>query len=144
MSDSCESMDCSLLGSFVHMGFSRQEYWNRLPFPSLGDLPEPGIEPCSFCTGREILHHQSHQGRPTRLGSYKTSKDNCVILNITTRGQKNPCIQVSSLERPWNEGPVRPLSGQQVSQTLTSPTSYTLDAESPDLFTLFLVQIESL
>ena len=27
------------------MGFSRQEYWNRLPFPSPGDLPDPGIEP---------------------------------------------------------------------------------------------------
>ena len=25
-------------------GFSRQEFWNRLPFPPLGDLPNPGIE----------------------------------------------------------------------------------------------------
>ena len=29
------------------MGFSRQEYWSGLPFPSPGDLPEPGIEPAS-------------------------------------------------------------------------------------------------
>ena len=29
------------------MGFSRQEYWNELPFPSPGDLPDPGIEPQS-------------------------------------------------------------------------------------------------
>ena len=29
------------------MGFSRQEYWSGLPFPSLGDLPDPGIEPGS-------------------------------------------------------------------------------------------------
>ena len=29
------------------MGFSRQEYWSWLPFPSPGDLPEPGIEPRS-------------------------------------------------------------------------------------------------
>ena len=27
------------------MGFSRQEYWSGLPLPSLGDLPDPGIEP---------------------------------------------------------------------------------------------------
>ena len=27
------------------MGFSRPEYWSGLPFPSLGDLPDPGIEP---------------------------------------------------------------------------------------------------
>ena len=26
------------------MEFSRQEYWSGLPFPSLGDLPDPGIE----------------------------------------------------------------------------------------------------
>jgi len=29
------------------MGFSRQEYWNGLPFPYPGDLPDPGIEPRS-------------------------------------------------------------------------------------------------
>ena len=27
------------------MGFSRQGYWSGLPFPSPGDLPNPGIEP---------------------------------------------------------------------------------------------------
>ena len=29
------------------VGFSRQEYWGGLPFPSPGDLPNPGIEPGS-------------------------------------------------------------------------------------------------
>ena len=29
------------------MGFSRQEYWSGLPFPSPGDLPNPGFEPRS-------------------------------------------------------------------------------------------------
>ena len=28
----------------LFMGFSKQEYWNGLPFPSPGDLPDPGIE----------------------------------------------------------------------------------------------------
>ena len=31
----------------LFMGFSRQEYWIGLPFPSPGDLPDPGIEPRS-------------------------------------------------------------------------------------------------
>ena len=31
----------------LSMGFSRQEYWSDLPFPSPGDLPNPGIEPRS-------------------------------------------------------------------------------------------------
>ena len=29
------------------MGFPRQEYWNELPFPSPGDLSNPGIKPTS-------------------------------------------------------------------------------------------------
>ena len=32
----------------LFMGFSRQEYWSGLPFPSPGDLPDPGIEPGSL------------------------------------------------------------------------------------------------
>ena len=31
----------------LSMGLFRQEYWSRLPFPFLGDLPNPGIEPTS-------------------------------------------------------------------------------------------------
>ena len=31
----------------LSMGFSRQEYWSELPFPSPGDLPDPGIKPGS-------------------------------------------------------------------------------------------------
>ena len=31
----------------LSMGFSRQEYWSGLPFPSPGDLPTPWIEPRS-------------------------------------------------------------------------------------------------
>ena len=32
----------------LSMGFSRQEYWNGLPCPPPGDLPDPGIEPESL------------------------------------------------------------------------------------------------
>ena len=32
------------------MGFSRNEYWSGLSFPSPGDLPDPGIEPWSTCS----------------------------------------------------------------------------------------------
>ena len=42
----CDPMDCSLPGSSVHE-ISRQEYWRGLPFPSPGDLPDPGIETAS-------------------------------------------------------------------------------------------------
>ena len=47
----------------LSMGFSRQEYWSELPFPSPGDLPDQGIEPGSpYC--RQILYCLSHQGSP--------------------------------------------------------------------------------
>ena len=39
----CDRMNCSLPGSSIH-GFSRQEYWSRLSFPSPGDHPDPEIE----------------------------------------------------------------------------------------------------
>ena len=40
------------IGTVAHrtplsMEFSRQEYWSGLPFPTPGDLPDPGIEPTS-------------------------------------------------------------------------------------------------
>ena len=44
------------------MGFSRQEYWSGLPFPSPGDLPNPEIESIPHC--RQTLYPLSHQGSP--------------------------------------------------------------------------------
>ena len=40
-------MDCSPPDFSLSIEFSRQEYWSRLPLPSPGDLPDPGIEPQS-------------------------------------------------------------------------------------------------
>ena len=39
----------------LSIGFSRQECWNGLPFPSLGDLPDPGIEPGSSALQADSL-----------------------------------------------------------------------------------------
>ena len=39
----------------LSMGFSRQEYWSVLPFPSPGDLPDPGIEPRSLALEADAL-----------------------------------------------------------------------------------------
>ena len=60
-----DPMDSSLPDPSV--GFSRQEYWNGLPFPTPGDLPDPGIQPMSLVspalTGRFIP--LSHLGSPS-------------------------------------------------------------------------------
>ena len=39
----------------LSMGFPRQEYWSGLPFPSPGDLPNPGIEPRSSTLEADAL-----------------------------------------------------------------------------------------
>ena len=61
----------------LSMDFSRQEYWNGLPFPPLGYLPDPGIEPTSpalaggFFTGGPT-------GKPQRYAEWNkpdTAKD---------------------------------------------------------------------
>ena len=43
----CNPMDCSHQAP-LFMGFSRQEYWNGLPCPPPGDLPDSGIKPMSL------------------------------------------------------------------------------------------------
>ena len=40
----------------LSMGFSRQEYRSGLPFPSPGDLPDPGIEPMSPALAGRFLY----------------------------------------------------------------------------------------
>ena len=42
----CDPVGCSPPGSSVH-GILQKEDWSGLPFPSPGDLPDPGIEPTS-------------------------------------------------------------------------------------------------
>ena len=41
--------------ALLSIGFSRQEYWIGLPFPSPGDLPDPGIEPRSPAVEADAL-----------------------------------------------------------------------------------------
>ena len=43
----CDSVDNIAQQDLLSMEFSKQEYWSGLPFPSPGDLPDPGIKPRS-------------------------------------------------------------------------------------------------
>ena len=64
----CNPMDSSLHQAPPSMGFSRQEYWSGLPFPSPGDLPDPGIKPRSrHC--RQALHRLSQVCMPKACAS---------------------------------------------------------------------------
>ena len=62
----------------LSMGFSRQEYWTGMPFPSPGDLPDPGIKPTSLyisSTGRWVLYHHLPPGKPVSVIIAKRYKD---------------------------------------------------------------------
>ena len=50
----------------LSMGFSRQECWTGLPFPSPGDLPEPGNEPGSPALQADALPSEP-PGKPPKL-----------------------------------------------------------------------------
>ena len=65
----CESLSCVQLFATLwtvapqaplSIGFSRQEHWSGLPFPSPGGLPDPGNRTrvsCVSCVGRWVLCH---------------------------------------------------------------------------------------
>ena len=51
----------------LSMGFSRQEYWSGLPFPSPGELPDPGIKPRSPALQEDALSSEPQGGHYTIL-----------------------------------------------------------------------------
>ena len=57
----------------LSMGLSRQEYWSGLPFPSPGDLPDPGIKPRSPVLQADSLPTELHGETPILLETVSTS-----------------------------------------------------------------------
>ena len=60
----------------LSMGFSRQEYWSGLPFPSLGDLPDPGIEPRSPVLQADSLPTEL-RGKPLKQENHSKKQGGC-------------------------------------------------------------------
>ena len=58
MSNSFETSWTVAHQALLSMGFPKLDYWSGLPFPSLEDLPNPGIEPIDASyIGRRIPYH---------------------------------------------------------------------------------------
>ena len=118
------------------MGFSRQEYWNGLPFPPPGDLPDPGIEPASPVSPALQAHSLliEPSGKPLlSIEGFFICADNllssvavfiyylsyilwvicCFTLNFygiamaSFREGNGTPLQYSCLENPWTEEPGR-------------------------------------
>ena len=82
-------MDCSPPDS-VSKGFSRQEHWSGLPFPSPGDLPNLGIEPVSPALQADF-YSLSHQ-RTAQKGA-------CMHIrtSILQRNKFSSCFKKNTL-----------------------------------------------
>ena len=75
-----DPMDCSLSGSSVHGVF--QECWSGLPFPSPGDLPDPGIEPGSSTLQADTLPSEPPGRSNGILLSHKECHDTAMWMQL--------------------------------------------------------------
>ena len=97
----CNPMNCSLPGSSV-MEFFRQEYWSGLPFPSPGDLPNPGIEPRSPALQADSLLWATREAPPSPWVSLFPETHNNEIRPINNPTMTNEC---SSERMDWLDLP---------------------------------------
>ena len=69
----------------LSMGFPRQEYWSGLPFPTLGDLPHPGIELTSLVSSALAggFFTTAPPGKPQWKASFTLLLHICVFIEYT-------------------------------------------------------------
>ena len=83
------------------MEFSRQEYWSGLPFPSLGDLSDPEIEPRSLVLQADSLPFEPQE---TYVLPLLQSRFSCVRLRATpeTAAYQVPASLGFSRQQHWS------------------------------------------
>ena len=113
-------MDCARQAP-LSMGFSRQEYWSGLPFPSPGDFPDPGIEPKSPALQADDL--------PTELwGKPKVLHYSCLI--VSSEGTQDGCrICLLSSSQPLQPPPapaICPLRGLGMRHGICGPDRWSV------------------
>ena len=85
------------------MGFSRQDYWSGLPFPSPGDLPNSGIEPGSTALQADALPTELRGNSPWSsnplfgLPSWLSGKESCQCRRLGF----NPWVGKIPWRRKW-------------------------------------------
>ena len=67
----------------LSMRFPWQDYWSGLPFPSPGDLPTQGSNPC-LLLGRQILYHwATWEALSVLIGLLSTNRNQVVLLSLS-------------------------------------------------------------
>ena len=93
-------------------GFSKQERWSGLPFPSLGDLANPGNKP-DLLHCRRILNHLIYQGSPALKSILNAAATITIIKTFPTKSVSSvrgiyphgrvliPALGTSTFRRLW-------------------------------------------
>ena len=86
-------------GASPSMGFSRQEYWSGLPFPSPGDLPDPGIKPGSAALEADALTSEPPGKPKSYLRNSQSKGDTLIFLSVSCKQKINlswkvPCLHL--------------------------------------------------
>ena len=95
----------------LSLGFSRQEYWGGLSFPSPGDLPDPGIEPGSPALQVDFFYCLIHR---------EVTRDHMACKTKTSASW--PFTKISLLSKPC--------SRVELNHVLETPGSFTLSSKS--------------
>ena len=98
----------------LSMGFSRQEYWIRLPCPPLGDLPNPGIHPVSPELAGRFFTTSTTWEAPPGVKVAQLCRTLCDPMNYIVHG----ILQARILEWvafPFSRGSSQPRDRTQVS-----------------------------
>ena len=82
----------------LSMEFSRQEYWSGLPFPSPGDLPDPGIEPRSPALQADSLP----SSLPERLRKCLVAQPCLILCNPKTVAPPGSSVMEFSWKEYWS------------------------------------------
>ena len=93
----------------LSMGFSRQEYWSGLPFPSPGDLPSPGIEPRSPALQADALTSVP-PGKPSGNKKFRINKLTLRLKQLQKKDQtkytvnrRKEIIKIRASRNKWNK-----------------------------------------
>ena len=77
----------------LSIGFSRQKYWSRLPFPPPGDLPDPGIKPASLVSPALAGRFFTTEPPGNPLGPSESESESRSVMSDS--------LQLHELYSPW-------------------------------------------
>ena len=83
-------MDCDRPQAPLSLGFPRQEYWARSPFPSPGDLPNPRIKPASSVLAGKLFIYEPPGKSPLRPEAKPKTPEVAAAVDCQREGQISP------------------------------------------------------